>query len=315
MNKHTSKNIVSRLADIDIRLIRVFKAVVDCAGFTAAEQILNKSKSAISIDISDLETRLGMTLCHRGPSGFSVTDQGKVVYAATLDLLHELNVFKERVGAARDNPSGTLSVFVADNIVLDHNAKLEQIFTLFSNRAPNAFLDIRGGYFELITQSVMEGRSDVGITTQSVDQTHVDIRLLYQEDLFLYCGITHPLFNYPEENISCEELYNYRFIKNSVIHDPRLVTLLEPTHVAAKADQLDVRAPLILTGNYIGFLPPHVADYWVSRQQMRALLPEHMHCQNPFYFVKGKGVSSNPLISLFEEIVAEVYKLPVPVIP
>ena len=58
------KNVASigQLSDADLRLLRVFKAVVDCGGMAAAELELNIGTSTISRHIKDLETRLGLVL-------------------------------------------------------------------------------------------------------------------------------------------------------------------------------------------------------------------------------------------------------------
>ncbi|MGO2568781.1 MAG: LysR family transcriptional regulator, partial [Serratia proteamaculans] len=45
--------ILGQLSDMDLRLLRVFKAVVDCGGMSAAELELNISLSTISKHIKD----------------------------------------------------------------------------------------------------------------------------------------------------------------------------------------------------------------------------------------------------------------------
>lgn len=72
--------LLGQLSDMDLRLLRVFKAVVDCGGMSAAELELNISLSTISKHIKDLEQRLGLTLCQRGREGFAVTDEGLLIY-------------------------------------------------------------------------------------------------------------------------------------------------------------------------------------------------------------------------------------------
>ena len=86
--------ISGQLADQDLRLLRVFKGVVEAGGFSAAEMQLNLANSTISNYISDLEKRLGMRLCERGRGGFSLTQQGQTVYEATLELLNALDQFR-----------------------------------------------------------------------------------------------------------------------------------------------------------------------------------------------------------------------------
>ena len=46
---------VYRLNDIDVRLLHVYRAVVECRGFTSAQALLNINQSTISNHISELE--------------------------------------------------------------------------------------------------------------------------------------------------------------------------------------------------------------------------------------------------------------------
>ena len=100
--------ISGQLADVDLRLLRVFRAVVEAGGFSAAEIQLNLANSTISNYISDLEKRLDMRLCNRGRGGFSLTDHGKVVYEATQDLLSAVDQFRNRVNISHERILGHL---------------------------------------------------------------------------------------------------------------------------------------------------------------------------------------------------------------
>ena len=71
------KALLGNVTDSDLRLLRVFRAVVACGGFAAAELELNINRSTISRHIKDLETRLGVTLCRRGRGGFALTPEGE----------------------------------------------------------------------------------------------------------------------------------------------------------------------------------------------------------------------------------------------
>ena len=66
----------------DIRLLRVFQTIVHAGGIAAAEMVLNVGRSTISRQLSDLELRLGIKLCDRGPGGFALTEEGTRVFEA-----------------------------------------------------------------------------------------------------------------------------------------------------------------------------------------------------------------------------------------
>lgn len=70
---------IGKTGNLDFKLLHVFLTVADSGGLTQAQEPLNIGLSAISTCLSDLEKRLGLTLCHRGRGGFVLTDQGREV--------------------------------------------------------------------------------------------------------------------------------------------------------------------------------------------------------------------------------------------
>ena len=104
------KTFQSQISDADLRILRIYKTVVECGGFSAAEVVLNISRAAISIAISDLETRLGFRLCQRGRSGFSLTNEGSQVYEHTLQLLSSIEDFRTHINALHQHLKGELNI-------------------------------------------------------------------------------------------------------------------------------------------------------------------------------------------------------------
>src|SRR5262250_2913039 len=88
-----ARALLGRLGDTDLRLLRVFKSVADCGGMAAAELELDVGISTISRQVRDLETRLGLTLCCRGRSGFALTAEGQRIYEETARLLAAADSF------------------------------------------------------------------------------------------------------------------------------------------------------------------------------------------------------------------------------
>ena len=65
-NSPRIRAVLGQVSDMDLRLLRVFKAVAECGGMAAAELELNIGTSTVSRHMKDLETRLGLVLCRRG---------------------------------------------------------------------------------------------------------------------------------------------------------------------------------------------------------------------------------------------------------
>jgi len=107
------------LTAFDLRLLQVFDAVVTAGSFSAAVVRLNKSKSAISTDIAALETRLGAVLCRRGRAGFHLTEHGKQIHAASLELFKGLSGFREGVRRITSRVASELTIALDDDLAYE----------------------------------------------------------------------------------------------------------------------------------------------------------------------------------------------------
>ena len=125
--RNQQRNLFGQVTNFDIRLLRVFRAVVECGGFSAAEVELNISRSAISISMSDLEERVGLRLCQRGRAGFSLTEEGKRVYHACLQLMAALEDFRTGVNAIHAELKGELIIGITNNLVTMKHMKVTNI--------------------------------------------------------------------------------------------------------------------------------------------------------------------------------------------
>ncbi|MCU9955072.1 LysR family transcriptional regulator [Burkholderia sp. BKH01] len=67
----------------------VFRAVVESGSFTAAAAQLNQARAAVSFNIKQLETELGVTLLTRTTRRVELTDAGERFYARCLRVLEE----------------------------------------------------------------------------------------------------------------------------------------------------------------------------------------------------------------------------------
>lgn len=205
------------LDKIDIRLLKVFKAVTECNGFAAAEETLNLSRSTISIHISDLETRFGIKLCTRGPGGFSLTPEGEVVYEAMLRLFGELNSFRSAVAGAKGKLMGELSVWLMDNMATDPLNPFGPALRRFRAR-PNAVdLTVNVVPSNDVERAVYDGRCDLGITGSKTDLADLAYEELHTESIALYCGSEHPLFARNLDDLTDDDLSAVDFIRRGFV--------------------------------------------------------------------------------------------------
>ncbi len=90
--------------------LRIFHAVADAGSFTHAGHELALSQSAVSRQISALESDLNVPLFHRHARGLILTEQGEVLYRTAHDVFTKLAAAKTRLMDSKEKPSGELRI-------------------------------------------------------------------------------------------------------------------------------------------------------------------------------------------------------------
>lgn len=93
-----------------LEAMRVFVAVVERNGFSAAAQAMDMSTAGVTRQVAALEKRLSTRLLHRTTRRVSPTSAGAAYYAQCVRLLAEFDALEASIGAQALEPSGTLRI-------------------------------------------------------------------------------------------------------------------------------------------------------------------------------------------------------------
>jgi DNA-binding transcriptional LysR family regulator len=299
--------ILGQVSDADIRLLRVFKSVVDCGGMAAAELELNIGVSTISKHVKDLETRLGLTLCHRGRGGFATTAEGERVYDETLRLLAATDAFIRGVDEIHRRLGGHLNVAVFDKTASNPAARLGDAIALFCERAPGVSLNMHVAPMNAIERGVMDGQFQVGIVPAHRSSASLSYSRLFSETMLLYCGTRHPLFGAVHERLGWKNLNAHAFAGLGY-HSPNM-EISQKMRLARKATGFDQEsiATLILSGRFLGFLPDHYARSFESDGLMRPIKPSTFRYDCVFVSAIRQSPEPPRVTQLFHQCLIEAH--------
>jgi DNA-binding transcriptional LysR family regulator len=287
------------LSGLDFKLLRVFKAVVEAGGFSAAQNELNVGLAAISKQISDLEIRIGMRLCTRGREGFCLTEEGKQVYQASIDLFASVDSFRDRLNSAQNELIGDLSIGVIDNTISDIHSPLVKALRTLHDEAPKVRLRLHAAQLDEVERGVVEGRLVVGIVPVYQKREEFDYFALYEERSEAYCGAGHELFSVKGRDMDATVLRNHEVINHRyAIHGDK-ANFVDYDNLSASASQVEAVALLILTGRFVGFLPQHYAAPLVRDGTLRALRPDLINIRTPFNLILRHNAPRSPLVKAF----------------
>ena len=147
----------------DLKLLRIFTSVVRHQGFAPAQQDLGLSASAISTYMSQLERQLGIVLCHRGRSGFSLTSKGELYHQECVRILGELEGFERYATALQGELRGTMTVGVLIRLSRIRRSRSPTSSVNSAEHTPGVYLDLKIQTPHELQVGVLDDRIDVAI--------------------------------------------------------------------------------------------------------------------------------------------------------
>jgi DNA-binding transcriptional LysR family regulator len=303
-----NRAVLGQLSDMDLRLLKVFKSVVDCGGMAAAELELNIGTSTVSRHVKDLETRLGLVLCRRGRAGFALTAEGQRVYDETLRLLASVDAFRGSIDDIHNRMGGQLEVAVFDKTATNPNARIGQAIARFTEMAPEVSLALHVGSINAIEQGVLEGNFQIGIIPAHRSSKSLVYADLFDETMLLYCGAGHPLFGASHARLTWAKLREHHFAGLGY-HSPNM-ELSHRAKLSRKATGFDQEAiaTLILSGRFLGFLPDHYAQVFEQRGLMKAVLPARFNYACRFVSLLRRSPKPSRAVLAFQACLAQAHR-------
>lgn len=270
-----------QISDVDIRLMRVFRTVIECGGLSAAQTELGVGRSTISRQIADLETRLGIRLCHRGRAGFSVTQAGRQVLLHVDQFLKAADDFSANIAAMGNRLVGRLDIGLMDFCVTDQANPVLAAIKTCRLEAPGITVNLTVGTPAEIERGVLDGRLHLGVVPDYHRPQGLQYSALYEEAVGLFCGGDHPLALALEKGVALSEadVCAHPLVYRGYFESERLRQRKQRFPQGSTAYQTEAVMALIQSGVYIGFLPVHAREFLKGRHH--EILPELFRYTTP----------------------------------
>ena len=119
--------------------VKIFVEVVKNQGFTAAGRQLGMTGAAVSKQIQNLESHLGVRLLNRTTRHVSLTEEGAMYYAGASRALADLDETEQRLHELKHCPTGKLKINAPMSF---GNAYLTKPVAQFARQYPEVDIDI-----------------------------------------------------------------------------------------------------------------------------------------------------------------------------
>lgn len=244
--------------NINQEQLLMFQAVIETGSFSAAARKLGKVPSAVSMSIANLEIDLDLTLFDRKGREPIPTDEARVLYEKTSQLLIEMNQWKQHAHALSTGLEANLTIVIVSELL---HTNWTDYICLLESRFPDLQINIVSAPQEDALQMLLDGSAQLALM---FEREHLDNREqfveLKREALIPVISNNHSLAG--QNQVSYEQILTTRQI------------------VVASRDET-LKPELLFSKHYWRTDNHHSACLMILRNLGWGVLPQEMFKENP----------------------------------
>jgi LysR family transcriptional regulator for metE and metH len=180
--------------DLEIRHFRLVRAIAGAGSLTAAGVVLHLTQSALSHQLSDIESRLGTPLFLRVGKRMVLTPAGERVLESAGEVLTAIETTEKAVRSLCGTARGLLRI-ATECYTCYH--WLPALITRYRNTHPHVDLRIEPSATSDPIAHLVDGRLDVAIVSDPVKDRRVVTRRLFDDEMVAIMEPRHPLASRP----------------------------------------------------------------------------------------------------------------------
>jgi len=285
--------------------MRMFCAIVEANGFSAAAERLNSTHSSLSRHLKQLEAALGVRLINRNTRSLSLTVAGHDYYRSSVDILARVDAAAQAVGASIDNPSGVLRISAPLAV---GTLGLAQWLPAFQARYPS--LQVELCCSDPLTDLVAQGIDvAVRICGPLADSTLI-ARLLHVSPMVLVASPAYlrragtPCVS---EELSRHALLRYSSLPTWALTGPDGVACNVEVNGPLRSDTITALYAAALAGLGIAAFTQATVDEDLIAGRLLRVLPQHTLGELHYYALYPHGRYLPAKVRVFVDFMVEFY--------
>lgn len=177
--------------NLDWNLLKMFYEITAAGNLSKAAFNLNRKQPALSLALKRLEERLGVVLCRRGPAGFELTEEGRIVAELCQELENGIREVPLRLSNVGAEIRGHLRVMMVSNLAAP---ALDEAISAFHERYPAVEIVVEVAAWTEVVNALIQRTIDIGIAPAEVKRAELTYLPLLTETHRPYCGRGHAFY-------------------------------------------------------------------------------------------------------------------------
>jgi LysR family transcriptional regulator, nitrogen assimilation regulatory protein len=256
---------------MDFRQLKYFAMVAEAKSFTRAAELLRLAQPALSSQMQKLEEDLQEQLLIRHSRGIELTDAGRRLLGHARTILHQLDLAREDVRGARDEPEGLVRVGMSRSVA---EMLAVELIREAGRRAPGISIRVVEHFSETVHALLLERELDLALTFNPENSVRVAADLILLQRLSL---ISPASANVPaSDQITFSEVMRLPLILGSPVHVVRKLVAATAADIGAtpnvvhEIDSLQTVLNMVEGGLGHTILPPGIVARAVQSGSIEA---------------------------------------------
>ncbi len=188
-----------------IRHLKIFTAVADAGGMSAAAKKLHVSQPTVSQAIAELEKNYGVKLFERLSQKIYLTKEGELMLSFSRHILDSFEQMEEAMNQAVENTNVRIGCSVSVGTCL-----INDILDAAKERMPECNISVLVANSSDIEQAILNNEVDLGIVEGILKSRDLIVTPVFEDELVVVCGRQHPLAR--EKRITLDMLEGQDYI-------------------------------------------------------------------------------------------------------
>ena len=294
----------NRRMELEIRHLKLVRAVTDAGSLTGAGSVLNLTQSALSHQLRDIESRLGAALFLRVGKRMMLTPAGERLLRSADEVLEAIERTEDSIRQLSGADRGLLRI-TTECYTCYH--WLPALLKRYRRAHPNVDVRIDAEATSDPVAHLLGGRLDVAVVSDPVRDRRLVTRPIFSDEMVIIVDPRHPLAGQPfvtAQDLSSETLLMYSPKEDSTIY--KLLTAEGVTPATSHVVQLtEAITEMVKAGLGFSFLARWAVEPHLRAGTLRAIRYTRRGYRRTWSAATLKDMARVPYVREFIDLLAD----------
>ncbi len=290
---------------ITLRQLEILQAVARCGSFSAASTEVHLTQPAVSMQIKQLETFLGMPLFEHAGKKIALTEAGRETLRSAEAIMRELTNLEQSLANLKGLKGGVLTI----SAVSTASVFAARLLAMYRDLHPDVQLRLNVVNRETLLQHLSENTSDLALMGTPPEGLPLSAQPFMDNPLVIIAATSHPLAGksgvplarlVKEPLVVREQGSGTRSALENLIIEHHL-----PFKPAMEMNKNEAIKQAVEAGLGVGLVSLHTVQAELVSGQLCVLDIEGFPLKRQWYLVQREGKRLSPAARAFSELVLE----------